>query len=117
MVVDPKTKSSLLRLIHVCDLKLKKKAHRLIQQLKTEGVIFYGPPGTGKSYLSRAIAKDSGANMLAIDGADVTHNYVGETEEYIKAAFSLARKLHPCVPFIDEVDSLLYRRGEGNESY
>lgn len=55
--------------------------------------------------------------MLAIDGADVTHKWVGDTEKYIKAAFSVARKLHPCVLFMDEVESLLYRRGGGDRSW
>lgn len=117
MIMDQDTKNNLHRLVNVSKLKFKQDSHRLLQQLKTKGVLFYGPPGTGKTHLSRAIAKNSGANMLAIDGADVTHKWVGDTEKYIKAAFSVARKLHPCVLFMDEVESLLYRRGEGDRSW
>lgn len=115
--MDQETKNNLHRLVNVSKLKFKQDSHRLLQQLKTKGVMFYGPPGTGKTHLSRAIAKNSGANMLAIDGADVTHKWVGDTEKYIKAAFSVARKLHPCVLFMDEVESLLYRRGGGDRSW
>jgi SpoVK/Ycf46/Vps4 family AAA+-type ATPase len=72
--------------------------------------MFYGPPGTGKTHLCRAIAKESGITMLAIDGANVKSKWVGESEKYIQAAFTLAEKLHPCIVFLDEVDSLFGHR-------
>ncbi|KAK3382800.1 P-loop containing nucleoside triphosphate hydrolase protein [Lasiosphaeria ovina] len=89
----------------------------LLKHIHIGGALFYGPPGTGKTHLSRAVAKASGSSMLAIDSAAVQSQWVGETEKYIKAAFSLASKLFPCVLFIDEVDSLFYRRSGGDHSW
>jgi SpoVK/Ycf46/Vps4 family AAA+-type ATPase len=79
--------------------------------------MFYGPPGTGKTHLCRAIAKESGMTMLAIDGANVISKWVGESEKYIQAAFTLAEKLYPCIIFLDEVDSLFGHRHSDQRSW
>ena len=77
---------------------------------KIPGLLLYGPPGTGKTLLAKAVAKESGATVLEVSGAEVTDMYVGEGEKNVKAIFSLAKKLSPCVVFIDEADSLLGSR-------
>jgi AAA+ superfamily predicted ATPase len=76
------------------------------------GLLLYGPPGTGKTLMAKAVAKESGATVLSISGSEVNDMYVGESEKNVRAIFSLARKLSPCVVFIDEADSLLATRGE-----
>ncbi|KAI7868665.1 P-loop containing nucleoside triphosphate hydrolase protein [Mucor mucedo] len=80
------------------------------------GVLLFGPPGTGKTMLAKAVAKDSGSRMLDIQASDVYDMYVGQGEKNVKAVFSLARKLSPCVVFIDEVDSLMNKRGSDYSS-
>ncbi|KAI8967926.1 P-loop containing nucleoside triphosphate hydrolase protein, partial [Mycotypha africana] len=80
------------------------------------GVLLFGPPGTGKTMLAKAVAKDSGSRMLDIQASDVYDMYVGQGEKNVKAIFSLARKLSPCVIFIDEVDSLMNQRGSDYSS-
>ena len=82
----------------------------------TSGALLFGPPGTGKTLLARAIAAESGARMLAIQPSDVSDMWVGEGEKLVKAVFSLARKLSPCVVFIDEVDSLFGARSARDSS-
>ncbi|KAF3127996.1 hypothetical protein TWF703_009752 [Orbilia oligospora] len=52
-----------------------------------------------------------------LSAAELNGRYVGETEKAISAMFSLARKLHPCILFPDEVDSLFYRRASNNKSW
>ncbi|TGZ81276.1 AAA-domain-containing protein [Ascodesmis nigricans] len=74
------------------------------------GVLLYGPPGTGKTLLAKAVAKESGATVLEVDGASITDMYVGESEKNVKAIFSLAKKLSPCVIFIDEADAVFGSR-------
>ncbi|KAE9984402.1 hypothetical protein BLS_002432 [Venturia inaequalis] len=78
------------------------------------GLLLYGPPGTGKTLLARAVAKESGSTVLTVTGADLQQKYVGESEKSIKAMFTLARKLAPCVVFIDEADNILAARKGNN---
>ncbi|TVY90075.1 Protein MSP1 [Lachnellula willkommii] len=73
---------------------------------KIPGLLLYGPPGTGKTLLAKAVAKESGATVLEISGADVNDMFVGEGEKNVKAVFSLAKKLSPCVVFVDEADAI-----------
>ena len=78
------------------------------------GILLYGPPGTGKTLLAKAVAKESGATVLEVSGSDVYDMYVGEGEKNVKAIFTLARKLSPCVVFIDEADAILGSRSSGH---
>ncbi|KAI6085109.1 AAA-domain-containing protein [Hypoxylon rubiginosum] len=75
------------------------------------GCLLYGPPGTGKTLLAKAVAKESGANMIEISGASINNKYVGESEKNVRALFRLAKKKEPLVIFIDEADALLGARG------
>ncbi|KAL9132087.1 MAG: hypothetical protein Q9217_000123 [Psora testacea] len=78
------------------------------------GLLLYGPPGTGKTLLAKAVAKESGATVLEVSGSDVYDMYVGEGEKNVKAIFTLAKKLSPCVVFIDEADAILGTRSSGH---
>ncbi len=79
------------------------------------GCLLYGPPGTGKTLLAKAVAKESGANMIEVSAATINNMYVGESEKTVRALFRLARKREPLVIFIDEADALLGARGPGRE--
>jgi hypothetical protein len=83
---------------------------------KIPGLLLYGPPGTGKTLLAKAVAKESGATVLEVSGADVNDMFVGEGEKNVKAVFSLAEKLSPCVVFVDEADAIFSARGETRRS-
>ncbi|KAF7898356.1 hypothetical protein EAF00_004802 [Botryotinia globosa] len=83
---------------------------------KMPGLLLYGPPGTGKTLLAKAVAKESGATVLEISGAEVNDMYVGEGEKNVRAIFSLAKKLSPCVVFIDEADAIFAARGDTKRS-
>jgi ATP-dependent 26S proteasome regulatory subunit len=81
------------------------------------GLLLYGPPGTGKTMLAKAVAKESQATVMEISGAQIYEKYVGEGEKMVRAVFSLAKKLSPCVVFIDEGDALLGSRSSaGNRN-
>lgn len=77
---------------------------------KIPGLLLYGPPGTGKTLLAKAVARESGATVLEVSGSDVYDMYVGEGEKNVKAIFTLAKKLSPCVVFIDEADAIFCSR-------
>ncbi|KAF0417042.1 AAA-domain-containing protein [Gigaspora margarita] len=74
------------------------------------GVLLFGPPGTGKTMLAKAVAKESGSTVIEIKSSDVYDMYVGEGEKNVRAIFSLARKLSPCVIFLDELDAIFGSR-------
>lgn len=88
--------------------------HGILAEHSTSGVLLFGPPGTGKTLLCRALASESGARMLALNPSDLFQAYVGETEKLVKAAFTLARKLSPCILFVDECDNLFGGRSGGS---
>jgi cell division protease FtsH len=70
------------------------------------GVLLVGPPGTGKTLLAKALAGESKAHFIAVDGSYFTATYYGAGVAKVKALFKLARKQAPCVLFIDEVDGI-----------
>ena len=84
------------------------------------GVLLVGPPGTGKTLLAKALAGESKANFIAVDGSYFTAMFYGAGVSKVKELFKLARKNAPCVLFIDEVDGIGKRtqggQGGGAES-
>ncbi|PFH50653.1 hypothetical protein AMATHDRAFT_144519 [Amanita thiersii Skay4041] len=80
------------------------------------GCLLFGPPGTGKTLIVRALAKEAGCRMMMVSPSDVMDMYVGEGEKLVKAVFSLARRLSPCVIFLDEIDALFGARMSARES-
>ena len=78
-------------------------------------MLLFGPPGTGKTLLARAAAAECGASFLAIHPSTVASKWLGDGVRYMRAVFSLASKLSPCVLFIDEVDAMLAKRDSQRE--
>ncbi|KAG5981938.1 hypothetical protein E4U55_002472 [Claviceps digitariae] len=106
----PETISALKLLTSLALVRPDAFAYGVLSQDRIPGCLLYGPPGTGKTMLAKAVAKESGANMLEISGATINDKWVGESEKLIRAVFTLAKRLEPCVVFLDEADSLLANR-------
>lgn len=74
------------------------------------GLLLFGPPGSGKTLLAKSLAKCSRARFLSVSPSCLHSKWVGDSVRLVAAAFSLARKLAPCIMLIDEIDGLLPNR-------
>lgn len=82
---------------------------------QARGVLLYGPPGTGKTMIAKALAKSSGCFFLNVTASSILSKWYGDAQKYVRALWTLADKLQPCIIFIDEVDSFLATRGSQTE--
>jgi len=74
------------------------------------GILMYGPPGSGKTLIARAIANETGAYFLMINGPEIMSKMAGESEGNLRNAFEEAEKNAPAIIFIDELDSIAPNR-------
>lgn len=77
------------------------------------GVLLCGPPGTGKTLLARAVAGEAGVPFLSASASEFVEMFVGRGAARIRELFGDARRVAPCVVFIDELDAVGARRGVG----
>ena len=75
------------------------------------GLLLYGPPGVGKTFVVKAIAGESGANVIIARVNQIVDMYTGNTEKNLHQIFEQARKNSPCIIFFDELDALGVKRG------
>lgn len=75
-----------------------------------KGVLLHGPPGTGKTQIARAVANETGAFFLVINGPEIMSKMAGESESNLRLAFEEAEKNAPSIIFIDEIDSIAPNR-------
>jgi cell division protease FtsH len=78
-----------------------------------KGILMVGPPGTGKTLLARAVAGEAGVPFLSISGSDFVEMFVGVGAARVRDTFEQARKMAPCIIFIDEIDAVGRQRGAG----
>lgn len=79
-----------------------------------KGILLYGKPGTGKTLLVKAVANESGVNFISIKGPQLISRYVGESERGVRETFRTAKHAAPTILFLDEIDSLVPRRGSSS---
>lgn len=75
-----------------------------------KGVLLHGPPGCGKTMIAQATAGEAQARFINLDVSLLTDKWYGESQKLASAVFTLARKIAPCIIFVDEIDSLLRSR-------
>ena len=90
----------------------KRRALEKMGVRPARGILLYGPPGTGKTLLAKTVARECGANFIAVRGPEIHAKWFGESEERIRLLFSKAREVAPCVIFFDEIDALVPIRGQ-----
>ena len=80
----------------------------------SKGLLLVGPPGVGKTLIAKAVANESGVNVISVKGPALMSRYVGDSEQGVRELFLKARQASPCIIFLDEVDSVVPARGEGS---
>jgi len=77
-----------------------------------KGVLLHGAPGTGKTLLAKAVANETNANFILINGPEIMSKYYGQSEENLRKKFDEAEKNAPSIIFIDEIDAIASKREE-----
>ncbi len=96
-------------------VELPLKHPEVFQRLGIEppkGVLLYGPPGTGKTLLAKAVACESDAHFISINGPEIVSKYYGESEQNLRKIFEEAEKNAPAIIYIDEIDAIAPKREE-----
>ncbi|PCH42578.1 AAA-domain-containing protein [Wolfiporia cocos MD-104 SS10] len=74
------------------------------------GVLLHGPPGCGKTLLANAIAGELGVPFISISAPSVVSGMSGESEKTLRDTFDEAKRVAPCLLFIDEIDAITPKR-------
>ncbi|HPD81862.1 MAG TPA: CDC48 family AAA ATPase [Candidatus Pacearchaeota archaeon] len=94
-------------------VEIPMKHPELFQRLGIEppkGILLHGPPGTGKTLLAKAVANESKANFILLNGPEIMSKFYGESEKKIRDIFEEAEKTAPTIIFIDELDAIAPKR-------
>jgi transitional endoplasmic reticulum ATPase len=94
-------------------VEIPMKRPEIFQRLGVEppkGVLLHGPPGTGKTLLAKAVANESDAHFILLNGPEIMSKYYGESEKKIRDIFEEAEKTAPAIIFIDEIDAIAPKR-------
>lgn len=76
------------------------------------GVLLHGPPGSGKTLIARAVAHETNAYYLHVNGPEIIDKWYGSSEAQLRSIFEEARKNAPAIIFIDEIDAIAPKREE-----
>ncbi|MBW3016229.1 CDC48 family AAA ATPase [Candidatus Woesearchaeota archaeon] len=96
-------------------IELPLKHPEIFERLGVEppkGVLLHGPPGTGKTLLAIAVANETNAHFLLINGPEIMSKFYGQSEENLRKKFEEAEKNAPSIIFIDEIDAIATKREE-----
>lgn len=77
------------------------------------GVLLCGQPGTGKTLIAKAIAGEAGVPFISMSGSEFIEMFAGLGASRVRKLFEKAKKISPCIIFIDEIDAIGSRRSSG----
>ncbi len=97
----------------IVDFLKNPEKYRMMGARIPKGVLLVGSPGTGKTLLAKAVAGEAGVPFFSISGSDFVEMFVGVGASRVRDLFDDAKRHHPCIVFIDEIDAVARRRGTG----
>ncbi len=97
-------------LIEIVDFLKRPEKYTKMGARVPKGVLLYGKPGTGKTLIAKAIAGEANVPFISMSGSEFIEMFAGLGASRVRKLFEKARKLAPCIVFIDEIDAIGSRR-------
>ena len=97
-------------LVEIVDFLKKPKAYLDMGAKIPRGILLYGKPGTGKTLIAKAIAGEAGVPFISMSGSEFIEMFAGLGASRVRKLFEKAKKMAPCIIFIDEIDAIGSRR-------
>ena len=101
-------------LIEIVDFLKRPEKYTKMGARVPKGVLLYGKPGTGKTLIAKAIAGEADVPFISMSGSEFIEMFAGLGASRVRKLFEKARKLAPCIVFIDEIDAIGSRRSSNN---
>jgi len=103
-------------LIEIVDFLKKPQAYLDMGAKIPRGILLYGKPGTGKTLIAKAIAGEAGVPFISMSGSEFIEMFAGLGASRVRKLFEKAKKMSPCIIFIDEIDAIGSRRTSNSGS-
>ena len=97
-------------LVEIVDFLKNPEAYQKMGAKIPRGILLYGKPGTGKTLIAKAIAGEAGVPFISMSGSEFIEMFAGLGASRVRKLFERAKKLAPCIIFIDEIDAIGSRR-------
>ena len=97
-------------LIEIVDFLKKPEKFQKMGAKIPKGILLYGKPGTGKTLIAKAIAGEAGVPFISMSGSEFIEMFAGLGASRVRKLFEKAKKISPCIVFIDEIDAIGSRR-------
>lgn len=97
-------------LIEIVDFLKNPKSYLDMGAKIPRGILLYGKPGTGKTLIAKAIAGEAGVPFISMSGSEFIEMFAGLGASRVRKLFEKAKKMAPCIIFIDEIDAIGSRR-------
>lgn len=101
-------------MIEIVDFLKKPEKFKKMGARVPKGVLLYGKPGTGKTLIAKAIAGEADVPFISMSGSEFIEMFAGLGASRVRKLFEKARKLAPCIVFIDEIDAIGSRRASNS---
>ena len=103
-------------LIEIVDFLKTPEAYQKMGAKIPRGILLYGKPGTGKTLIAKAIAGEAGVPFISMSGSEFIEMFAGLGASRVRKLFERAKKMAPCIVFIDEIDAIGSRRTSNSGS-